>query len=1119
MKKRLLYKALVAFACLSQLLGCEPEDLRTTFSLGQTVGEEEELAWAEMPLTIAAKMGESAPGTKASLLKDVEAKGSGALVLVFRSATGQLETFQFFSQDELANQGSVPLHLRVPLAVCDFYILGNLNAVRKSDGAVMNMKEALGASFPATESSLEAMVYRLDGGDLDGGFRRESFADVADCGIPYALIRKNVNTVSRINAGQGVPDADRCRRLFSKVTVRIDHAAFDGNGANPDFFVNSRLYLRQANARLQPFSETPQKAMEAADILAQSDYDPDMSSTNASVTTFSFYVPENMQGTLLPGNTDSRQKTQDRLLAGGLSGVVPYLTYVEFAGRLNPAAGGYGGDVTYRFYVGRDNCSNFDLERGREYEISLTFRVGSIFDPDWKVTLDNWSDERLFRLTADASFTTDIGSVNGNRLVAVRKNRPGAVYVYMNPRGSLGSTNLLLGKEVSATPAFVPTDLSDCAWYGDLMKSGTADADWLAAHGISASWDKTVGRLSLSVTDEGLFNARIGDTPREFSLTLLPGGTITTRFKIGLYADLNLSVAGGKSLTDEFYLGQKRTVSVSGFAGTAVKYAAVQEKCGASPSAEQNANVQWKPGLSGNFPSCAVDGSGRVVLDVGNHAYDTQNYTGSLDIYAFYPNCFQSGYNAGQNRSAWASKNGKIVFFSEDWLNDSMEVDLRICEPRLVVPASTTLNLPIDGSEVATDYGYFNYDGTARLVASDFDASLLSSLLKLSFSPLSGDLATVFGDCFAMDLSGRAYVCRTQSGGNRMEDLDYVSSSARTSKYGRFELRNPALPDLYPGSGLFNCYVSKLAIVSFAFYKTGNSNVSQTGGANTVTVDYMFQPDDSNEIFRRFGVKMNYLFTNGNVDAVSWDRSGTASTYACSQSSTVVQPVIDYEVSSYDTGSGGEIHWMYYEDHQTMSVGSEPVPGGLVVPYGQQTVTGTYRNKWDGREFSATLSFMLKHQFGYGTFIGATANRNATVYIVPHKGAKYLEQMGARVNASQRAWMRKVLGQSEITGTVKPGSDGYCMYQKTSGYRNYYLSGSNITLPASNFDVRYVPNYGTADNWSAAALQAYLNSGLIIYGGEVTVSFPTLDYAVTNSGSNRVNMDKRGVFVSGSDTF
>lgn len=1113
MKKRILYRIVMALACLSLQLACEPDDLRTTFDAGQ-VAAGGETAWADMPLSIAAAVGEAGSGTKASLLKDVETRGSGALVLVFRSATGQLESYQFFRQDELANQASVPLHLRVPLAECDFYILGNLNAVRKSNGEVTNLMAALGASFPVTENGLEAMVYRLDGGDLNGDFRRESFADVAACGIPYALIRKNVNTVSRINAGQGIPDSDRCRRLFSKLTVRIDHSAFDGNGANPEFFVNSRLYLRQANARLQPFSDAPQRAQEAADVLAQSDYDPDMSSTNASVTTFSFYVPENMQGTLLPGNTDSRQKTRDLLLEQNLSAVVPYLTYVEFAGRLNPAAGGYGGDVTYRFYLGRDNCSNFDLERGREYEISLTFRVGSIFEPDWKVTPDNWSDERLFRLTADASFKTDIGSVNGNRLVAVRKSRPGAVYVYMNPRGSMGSANLLLGKDVSTTTGFVPADLSDCAWYGDLMRAGTADADWLAAHGISASWDKTTGRLEFEVTDAALFNARLGDAPREFSLALLPGGTRTVRFKLGLYSDLAVTVADGKSLTDGFYLGQKRTVSVSGFAGTAVKYAAVQEKCGASPSSAKNANVQWKPGLTGSFPSCAVDGSGQVVLDVGNPAYDAQNYTGPLDIYAFYPNRFQSGYNAGQDRSAWASKDGKIIFFSEDWLNDSVEVDLRVSEPRLVAPNSGTFYLPIDGSGVATDYGYYDYTGTTRLAEADFDPDLRPSLLKLSFTPVSGQLATAFGDCFSMDFSGRAYVSKTQSGGNRMEDLDYSGSTARTTASGRFRLRNPALTDLYPGTGQFTFHVSRLSIVSFAYYRTGTSNVSQDGGVNSVTVDYLYQQDDSNELFRRFGVRMNYLFTNGDVDAISWNRSGTASTYACSQSSTVVQPVIDYEVSSADTGSGGVILWMYYEDRQTTSVGSEPVPGGLVVPYGEQVITGTYRNKWDGREFSAAQSFVLRHLVGYGPFVGAWADRYATFCFVPHKNAKYLEQLGARVTAGQRAWMRKVLGLGEIRGTAKPDSYGNCMYQETQGIQKYYVKDANVQIPASNLDVRYVPNYGSASAWSAAALNAYLNCGLNIFGGTVDISFPVLDYALTTSGSAEI-FDKRGVFVTG----
>jgi hypothetical protein len=243
-----------------------------------------------------------------------------------------------------------------------------------------------------------------------------------------------------------------------------------------------------------------------------------------------------------------------------------------------------------------------------------------------------------------------------------------------------------------------------------------------------------------------------------------------------------------------------------------------------------------------------------------------------------------------------------------------------------------------------------------------------------------------------------------------------------------------------------------------------------------------------------------------------------ASSYACSQSSTVVQPVIEYEVSKYDTGSGGEIHWMYYEDHQTMSVGSEPVPGGLVVPYGEQVITGNYRNKWDGREFSATLSFVLRHIVGYCSFIGAWPNRYATLYFVPHKGAKYLEQMGPRVTASQRAWMRKVLGLSEITGTAKPDSYGSCMYQKRPGVQQFYVTGTNVSIPASNLDVRYVPNYDTATAWTDAALQAYLSSSLQLYGGTVDISFPGLEYAKETSLSAMI-LTKRGVFVPGSGSF
>ena len=122
-------------------VSCEPEPVQTRF-----YGPEETLERAEMQFGISLQ--DAGGGTKASLLRDVESAGSGALVLVFRSATRRLDSYRYFTEDELRHQEQVPLRLRVPLTVCDFYILGNLNAVGRADGRPTLLMEALGASLP-----------------------------------------------------------------------------------------------------------------------------------------------------------------------------------------------------------------------------------------------------------------------------------------------------------------------------------------------------------------------------------------------------------------------------------------------------------------------------------------------------------------------------------------------------------------------------------------------------------------------------------------------------------------------------------------------------------------------------------------------------------------------------------------------------------------------------------------------------------------------------------------------------------------------------------------------------------------------------------------------------------
>jgi len=1124
MRIRKTVRRLGGVAALCLTLACEPDSIQVYFA----PPEGEDAAWTELPLSI----GIDRPlteGTKASLLKDVETKGTGALVLVFRTATGRMDSYRFYTQEELRNQDREPLKLRVPLAECDFYILGNLNAIRKSDGKAVHLVEALGDGFPMDETNLEALMYRLDGGDLNDAYRRERFAEVASCGIPYMHVRKSVNTVAQLSAGKGIPDSDKCKRLFSKLTVRIDHAAFDGNGTNPDYFVNRKLYLRQVNGCLHPFSTISQKATEASDILSESDYDPDMRASNASVTTYSFYVPENMQGTLLPGNTDSRKKTREELISQGKSAAEPYVTYVEFEGSLDPSAGGYGGDVTYRFYVGADNCSNFDLERGREYDIRLSFRVGSLFQPDWKVQLDSWTDARLFCLTADPGFTDRL---EDERTVAVRKNRDGAFYLYMNPSGCLAAGNALLGKDAAPSASFIPSDLSDCAWYADLMSASTADGAWLSARGIQPSWDKTKACLRLAVTDEALFDSHRGEE-RLLSLTLLPNGT-SVRFKIRLHDNIQVSVADGKSLTDEFYLGQKRTVTVSGFMGNSMAYAADQNPCGNTPSgASHTANRQWKADNgSGAFPTAVLDASGNVSRKLSD--YPAQRLSGgSLDVYAFYPNRFQDCH------AGWTSRNGKILFFSEDYLNDTFEVDVRISEPLASKPSDYNgpTCLPLDGNEVDVPrIGYKTFDGSSFLSSSDFDPTLYASLLAFRVVPESADPQYF--------LSGIAYdpenatmcVTATSNSSGNLEDKAYHASTGlwdtgkRVRVYtndatGLFRLQ----PDLNSGIILSRTiHFSRLTVEGFN--ADGKSHFAIDPSEAKFSVNYFQQgtasvPIDQFSDDETFSIWVKYRGRGYDWSRVTMVRTGPETRFTC-PSGLQYGPVLELVEDTPDTGSGGKVRWLYDETHQVMrSARNEAVPGGLLLPYGVQTISFKYENKWDHRQMeTADNSLTLNYVTMFGYFVGATRSRYASVFYLPLKSQKYLMRMGPQMTAAGRAQLLSFLDTREWYNHLSCTR----LYKKSG--TGYYLeaSGTNVlTFPQVNtFDVRYLEgSYASANNWSQGAVNYFdtkWGSGLVgtsnyEYGRSVPQRDQWGPYIANENGA--AGDSWRGVFVDTSGAF
>lgn len=1017
--------------------------------------------------------------TKGSMLNDpaVEAVGSGAIILVYMDGLQVGE--YYFSQTEINNQASSPLLIDVPLGICDFYILGNLNAIHKTSGARVSLLDAYPEEQFASETALESLIYRLDGGDIGStAYRRQTMAEIGTYGLPYRHSAKNVD----VGTVTGIPGSNACKRLFSKVTVIIDHAAFDGGVAgNVGYFVNKSLYMRQVNSKLMPFSDAAVKATADGDLVAGA-YNDAM--TNAGRGTYVFYVPENKQGTV-SGIT----KQEDKIASNIPAAMAAYSTYVEFTGTLDKAAGGFGGNVTYKFYLGANNTTDFNVERGKNYEVELSFTADGLFNPYWKVNA-SLTDSRLFALTADASFATDISSVNASRNLLVRKSRPGALYVYMNKDGNYGNPNALVGKAYSTSETMTISSLSDCAWYGALMIPSTADAQWLADRGITPDWDAATAKLTFTVTTPSKFESHIGES-RSLSVRLLPNGE-TVSFNLVLGTDITVVVADGLSLTSNFYMGQKRTITVSGLSGTDFRWAAVQEGCGDSSHTNTNesSNRQWKTSSSGtdSFPTCVVSSGGKAIFNFSDATYDSQVFNGSLDIYAFYPNRFQSSH------SGWSSKTGKIVIFGSDWLNDGVEASITISEPRLVSvnEYANLKRLPLDGTSFSIgEFGYKTFDGSARMVSTDFEPTLYNSLLALTVNPSSG-----FSDCVGIDTDNLKIFC-SDSYSSVYGDLSAKSLSAKGEiQEGGSRLDGEFTVTSNPASGLFTSTVYN---TRFCFtapvlreLSVDGSNWS-TGNASVFVMNYFKDSVNQYEDDESFWISCKYYFTNSDLASLNIAPSGNKTTYTVG--STTYEPIYEVQASSYDAGSGGILQWVYDESHQAKQAPTgEKIPGGLLLPYGEQSISFTFTNRHSGREITMlsgkTVTMLYHTDFVY--FVGATARRYAQVFLVPKKNAKYLKRCAASADLEQRTWMTKLFGHRTWSDNAQVQQAYPYRDVAEANFHAKYTTSTPGQLPLNNFDVQYLPGVDpNATKWISSYL-SLIDGQADTSGAAKTVFSPNL---------------------------
>lgn len=173
-------------------------------------------------------------------------------------------------------------------------------------------------------------------------------------------------------------------RLVAKYSISIDSK-----------LVQSRFKILKASLHntaldVTPFTEgsTPLNISEGD---SSSSADCDVLAGGAAA---SFYLLENCQGTLLPGNADASLK-----LPSSIGDAAQRCSYIELYGEWETA--GASGALTYRIYLGKDNCSNFDVVRNTSSIIKLSITDDGTLNPSWKVEVSGLNDSRTLAFASD----------------------------------------------------------------------------------------------------------------------------------------------------------------------------------------------------------------------------------------------------------------------------------------------------------------------------------------------------------------------------------------------------------------------------------------------------------------------------------------------------------------------------------------------------------------------------------------------------------------------------------------------------------------------------------------------------------------------------------------------
>lgn len=174
-------------------------------------------------------------------------------------------------------------------------------------------------------------------------------------------------------------------RLYAKYMLKLDNAL-----QNCSYTVSSVEVINEADS-VRPFSGASMASGTSAGDYASEE---DISRLNSGEE-ICFYVLENCQGVLLPGNADPWEKCPENLP----SDKCDLCTYLHISGTWETE--GAVADMSINLMLGTDNCTDFNVVRNTAVSITLSLEDSGTLESNWKVVLDSLEDERNLSFVSD----------------------------------------------------------------------------------------------------------------------------------------------------------------------------------------------------------------------------------------------------------------------------------------------------------------------------------------------------------------------------------------------------------------------------------------------------------------------------------------------------------------------------------------------------------------------------------------------------------------------------------------------------------------------------------------------------------------------------------------------